>query len=148
LCLWRNHSVLCRDEVPVGFDFHAGSLTAPFNASRPHGTWESAMNAAVSWLTSAANESRNFARRAPRLANDDSVLPCTNGVTDVISDDVIADVLASRRTPTEQSDQLVDLALANSTEDNAADCLHDSSTSSFERPGPKSLSAASSCPGV
>jgi protein phosphatase len=54
-----------------------------------------------------------------RLADDDSLLLCTNGVTDVVSDDVIADVLASRRTPSEQSDQLVDLALANGAQDNA-----------------------------
>jgi hypothetical protein len=35
-------------------------LTAPFSASTPHGTWESAMNAATS-VTSAAKEG-NFAR--------------------------------------------------------------------------------------
>src|SRR5947207_11707408 len=42
--------------------FHAGSVTAPFSASRPHGTWESAMNAAVSAVTSAANAARNCVR--------------------------------------------------------------------------------------
>src|SRR4029077_20225182 len=30
----------------LGFVLHAGSLTAPLSASTPHGTWESAMNAA------------------------------------------------------------------------------------------------------
>src|SRR5438876_6245247 len=45
----------------LGFVFHAGSLIVPLSASRPHGTWESAMNAAVSGSTSAANEARNFA---------------------------------------------------------------------------------------
>src|SRR5207237_5895015 len=50
----------------LGFVFHAGSLTAPFSASRPHGTWESAMNEAASGLTSAANDARNFARSRKR----------------------------------------------------------------------------------
>src|SRR5262245_15779780 len=44
----------------LGLVFHAGSLTAPFSASTPHGTWESAMNAASSAVTSAAKESANF----------------------------------------------------------------------------------------
>src|SRR5262245_42950945 len=46
----------------LGFVLQAGSVTAPFNASRPHGTCESAMNDATSWLTSAANDARNFTR--------------------------------------------------------------------------------------
>src|SRR5437870_991072 len=32
----------------LGLVFHAGSLIVPLSASMPHGTWESAMNAAVS----------------------------------------------------------------------------------------------------
>ena len=53
-----------------------------------------------------------------QLANDDCVLLCTNGLTDMVNDDAIADVLAARRTAGEQCDQLVDLALANGGEDN------------------------------
>jgi protein phosphatase len=53
-----------------------------------------------------------------RLADDDSLLLCTNGLTDVVDDEAVADVLASRRTPGEQCDLLVDLALANGAEDN------------------------------
>src|SRR6266550_8103721 len=45
----------------LGFVFHAGSLIVPLSASTPHGTWESAMKAAASALTSAANEAGNFA---------------------------------------------------------------------------------------
>src|SRR5712671_5495205 len=45
----------------LGLVFHAGSLTLPLRASTPHGTWESAMNAAFSASTSAANEAGNFA---------------------------------------------------------------------------------------
>src|SRR5712692_716975 len=45
----------------LGFVFHAGSLILPLRASTPHGTWESAMNAAFSTSTSAANEAWNLA---------------------------------------------------------------------------------------
>src|SRR2546428_10589323 len=40
----------------LGFVFHAGSVIAPPRAVTPHGTWESAMNAAFSVSTSAAKE--------------------------------------------------------------------------------------------
>src|SRR5262245_63136128 len=50
----------------LGLAFHAGSVTAPLSASSPHGTCESAMNAAASALTSAANEDRNFVRSRNR----------------------------------------------------------------------------------
>src|ERR671919_211986 len=50
----------------LGFDFHAGSVTAPLSASSPHGTWESAMNDAASGLTSAAKDAWNFARSRNR----------------------------------------------------------------------------------
>src|SRR5258708_36812899 len=45
----------------LGFVLHAGSLIAPLMAPMPHGTWESAMNAAFSGSTSAAKEAGNFA---------------------------------------------------------------------------------------
>ena len=45
----------------LGLDFHAGSVIVPPRASRPHGTWESAMNAAFTGSTSAAKEAANFA---------------------------------------------------------------------------------------
>jgi PPM family protein phosphatase len=54
-----------------------------------------------------------------RLADDDCLLLCTNGLTDVVHDEAIADVLAARRTLPEQCDLLVDLALANGADDNA-----------------------------
>src|SRR2546423_14437555 len=46
----------------LGLVFHAGSLILPPRASTPHATWESAMNAAFSASTSAANEAGNVAR--------------------------------------------------------------------------------------
>src|SRR2546422_3589071 len=45
----------------LGFDFQAGLLIFPPRASTPHGTCESAMNAAFSMSTSPAKEAGNFA---------------------------------------------------------------------------------------
>src|SRR2546428_9180197 len=45
----------------LGFVFHAGSVIAPPRAVTPHGTWESAMNAAFSVSTSAPKEAGDFA---------------------------------------------------------------------------------------
>src|SRR3954452_4751805 len=50
----------------LGLLRQAGSLTAPLSASTPHGTWESAMNAAASAGTSAANERANLSRSRNR----------------------------------------------------------------------------------
>src|SRR5258705_6709950 len=50
----------------LGLTRQAGLLTAPANASTPHGTCESAMNAASSGSTSAANEAANFERSRNR----------------------------------------------------------------------------------
>src|SRR5713226_4778884 len=44
----------------LGLALHAGSLIVPLRAATPHGTWESAMNAAFSASTSAAKEAGNF----------------------------------------------------------------------------------------
>jgi PPM family protein phosphatase len=53
-----------------------------------------------------------------RLEDDDCLLLCTNGLTDMVSDDRIADALTSRRTPQEQCDLLISAALANGGHDN------------------------------
>src|SRR5689334_25363648 len=45
----------------LGLDFQAGLVTALPSASRPHGTWESAMKAAVLGSTSPAKEAGNLA---------------------------------------------------------------------------------------
>src|SRR6267142_5700336 len=44
----------------LGFVFHAGASIEPLSAATPHGTCESAINAAFSGSTSAANEAWNF----------------------------------------------------------------------------------------
>src|SRR5882672_9990045 len=50
----------------LGLVRQAGSLTAPPRASTPHGTCESAMNAARSAGMSAANDPANFSRSRNR----------------------------------------------------------------------------------
>lgn len=55
-----------------------------------------------------------------RLADDDVLLLCTNGLTDVVDEDGIANALASRRKQGEQCELLVDRALANGAVDNIA----------------------------
>lgn len=45
-----------------------------------------------------------------QLIHGDSVLLCTNGLTDMVNDARIAEVLALRRSPSEQCDALVDMA--------------------------------------
>ncbi|HKT79955.1 MAG TPA: protein phosphatase 2C domain-containing protein [Vicinamibacterales bacterium] len=53
-----------------------------------------------------------------RLINGDCLLLCTNGLTDMVEEDQIADVLALRRHPQEQCQILVDLANQRGGEDN------------------------------
>ena len=53
-----------------------------------------------------------------RLVNGDNVLLCTNGLTDMVSEDRIAEVLAQRRAAREQCELLVDLALQAGGKDN------------------------------
>jgi protein phosphatase len=52
------------------------------------------------------------------LIDGDTVLLCTNGLTDVVSDEGIAEVLTYRRAADEQCRLLVDLALRADTPDN------------------------------
>jgi serine/threonine protein phosphatase PrpC len=52
-----------------------------------------------------------------RLIDDDCVLLCTNGLTDAVTDDEIVNVLSSRRTPEEQCDLLIDLAVTRGAPD-------------------------------
>jgi protein phosphatase len=60
-----------------------------------------------------------------RVLNGDRVLLCTNGLTDVIEDDRIADVLAQRRSPAEECQILIDMALEHETPDNVTVMLAD-----------------------
>ena len=53
-----------------------------------------------------------------QLMNGDCVLLCTNGLTDMIDDDRIADVLALRRHPDEQCAMLTELANREGGADN------------------------------
>jgi serine/threonine protein phosphatase PrpC len=54
-----------------------------------------------------------------RLADKDVVLVCTNGLTDAVDEKSIANVLASHQSPADESQALVELALAAGAEDDA-----------------------------
>ncbi len=53
-----------------------------------------------------------------QMLSGDRVLLCTNGLTDVVSEDQIADVLALQRRPKEDCRRLVDMALGAKSPDN------------------------------
>jgi protein phosphatase len=53
-----------------------------------------------------------------QLWSGDRIVLCTNGLSDVVTDDQIADVLALRRTPDEECRRLIDRALAAGGPDN------------------------------
>src|SRR5277367_1813631 len=52
---------LVTNRYQLGLLFHAGTVILPAGASTPHGTWLSAMKAAVFLSTSPAKEAANFA---------------------------------------------------------------------------------------
>jgi protein phosphatase len=54
-----------------------------------------------------------------QLDDRDTVLVCTNGVTDILDDEVLAGVLGSNRPPQAQSRALVDLAVDRGGQDDA-----------------------------
>src|SRR5437867_12779171 len=61
---WASGGIILSSVVTsyqLGLVLHAGSPIVPLMAPMPHGTWESAMNAAFSGSTSAAKEAENFA---------------------------------------------------------------------------------------
>ena len=60
-----------------------------------------------------------------RLWSGDRVLLATNGLTDALSDDQIADILALRRSPNDDCQRLIDQALAAGGPDNVTVLLAD-----------------------
>jgi protein phosphatase len=52
-----------------------------------------------------------------QLCDDDRVLVCTNGLTDMVPEELIKETLASEHSPDEQSRSLVDLAMAYGGDD-------------------------------
>jgi protein phosphatase len=54
-----------------------------------------------------------------QLADGDRVLVCTNGLTDMVEESVVAEVLGSGQSPDDQCRTLVDLAMAEGGEDDA-----------------------------
>src|SRR3989441_10843542 len=60
---WASGGIILSSVVTryqLGLVLHAGSLIARLMAPMPHGTWESAINAAFSGSTAAAKEAGNF----------------------------------------------------------------------------------------
>ena len=55
----------------------------------------------------------------------DRVLLCTNGLTDVVREEQIADVLAAQRRPADDARRLVDLALDKGATDSVTVVLGD-----------------------
>jgi PPM family protein phosphatase len=62
------------------------------------------------------------------LWSGDRLLLCTNGLTDVVSEQAITDVLTARRRPAEECQQLVDLARAAGAPDDVTVLVCDYST--------------------
>jgi protein phosphatase len=60
-----------------------------------------------------------------KLLSGDRLLLCTNGLTDVVTKDRIADVLALCRNPKEDCQRLIDLALAQGSPDDVTAVLAD-----------------------
>jgi protein phosphatase len=59
------------------------------------------------------------------LVTGDRVLLCTNGLTDVVSGNAIADILSTRRCPADECAQLVDCAVAAGAPDNVTALVAD-----------------------
>ena len=60
-----------------------------------------------------------------QLSSGDRILLCTNGLTDGVNDDEIADALSLRRKPDEDCQHLVDLALTGRSTDDVTVMLAD-----------------------
>ncbi len=79
-------------------------------------------------LTDAIGGGRNLPEIAVehlRLEDGDRLLLCTNGLTDVVDDDRIADVLACRRRPQEDCILLADMAVEGGSDDDITVMLAD-----------------------
>ena len=68
-----------------------------------------------------------------KLLSGDRLLLCTNGLTDVVSDDQIADQLAQVRSPAEECRQLIELARAAGSPDDVTVILADYTLESDSR---------------
>jgi len=60
-----------------------------------------------------------------RLQDGDRVMLCTNGLTDVVDDEHIGEVLSCRRSPADDCEALADLAAENGAEDDVTIVLAD-----------------------
>jgi protein phosphatase len=86
--------------------------------------------------TSVRASSPEIAIEHVQLWPADRVLLCTNGLTDSLREDQIADVLAGQRRPAEDAQRLVDLAIANGASDSVTVLLGDYSVRAEESDAP------------
>jgi PPM family protein phosphatase len=96
-------------------------------ARRPHGTEPSAPDVptAVPDALGSRGNGTEIAIEHVHLWPADRLLLCTNGLTDYLREDQIADVLAGHRRPADDAQRLVDLALANGASDSVTVLLGD-----------------------
>ncbi len=96
-------------------------------ARRPPGTEPSAPDVprAVPDALGARGNGTEIAIEHVQLWPADRLLLCTNGLTDHVREDQIADVLAGQRRPVDDAQRLVDFALANGATDSVTVLLGD-----------------------
>jgi PPM family protein phosphatase len=96
-------------------------------ARRPHGTEPSTPEVprAVPDALGSRGNGTEIAIEHVQLWAADRLLLCTNGLTDHVREDQIADVLAGQRRPADDAQRLVDLALANGATDSVTVLLGD-----------------------
>ena len=96
-------------------------------ARRPHGAEPPAHDVprAVSDPPSVRPNVTEFAIEHVQLWPADRLLLCTDGLTESVRENVIADVLAAQRRPEEDAKRLVDLAVANGATDSVTVVLGD-----------------------
>jgi serine/threonine protein phosphatase PrpC len=96
-------------------------------ARRPHGAEPSTpeISRSVSDALGTRANGTEIAIEHVHLWPADRLLLCTNGLTDYVREDQIADVLAAQRRPADDARRLVDLALANGATDSVTVLLGD-----------------------
>jgi len=105
-------------------------------ARRPHGAEPSAADAprAAADPLSARGNGTEIAIEHVQLWPADRLLLCTDGLTDCVREEQIADLLAGQRRPADDARRLVDLALANGATDSVTVLLGDYSVRGSHEP--------------
>jgi protein phosphatase len=94
-------------------------------ARRPRTAEQSAPDGTRAGAEGAKGNGAEIAIEHVQLWPADRILLCTDGLTDTVREDQIADVLASQRRPSEDAMRLVNVALANGATDSVTVLLGD-----------------------